>query len=319
MQANTEARPLISIVIPTFNREKWIGEAIESAMMQDYPNFEIVVCDDGSTDNSDEVIRSYCYDPRVKYFKNETNLGLISNFNKVFFELAQGEFVTLLGSDDYLINTSFLTKAVEIIKKYDNIALVFGKTSLVQEATGKVFPSTTKSRFDIEFRSGKDAFIDFAARPYYSSGAVLYNLHQLKNNNIKFSGRMTADIEMNLQLMMFGDVGYINETCYMVRQHSANASASLKNAKDVEFSYLDLIQFLLNKATYVFGETNLLRKWYRSVISINIEHCLTLVNTKGNRKQAIELQKLLLKKYFTDYLFFLFRNPKHLIKVILNK
>lgn len=135
MKACNNSIPLISILIPTYNRAKWIGKAIESAMMQDYPNVEIIICDDCSTDNSDEIIRSYCYDSRIKYFKNEKNLGLIQNFNKVFFDLAKGDYVTLLGSDDYLTNKSFLSKAITIIENHDNMTLVFGKTSIMVEAT----------------------------------------------------------------------------------------------------------------------------------------------------------------------------------------
>src|SRR4026208_1483957 len=103
--------PLVSLLIPTYNRAKWIGQAIESALQQDYPNLEIIINDDCSTDNSDEIIKNYVHDPRIRYLKNEKNLGVIDNFNKLFFELAKGEWVTILGSDAYLINPQFITEA----------------------------------------------------------------------------------------------------------------------------------------------------------------------------------------------------------------
>jgi glycosyltransferase involved in cell wall biosynthesis len=319
MQTPTSSLPLVSIVVPTYNREKWVGEAIKSALAQDYQNYEVVICDDGSTDDSNDVIKLYCHDPRVKYFKNERNLGLIENFNKIFFELAQGEFITLLGSDDYFINASFLTKSIDIIRRYDNVATVFGKTSLIDEKTGVITSSTSKSRFDIEFRRGHEVFMEFAERPYYSSGAVLYSLRHLKQNGIRFSGRMTADIEMNLQLMLVANVGYIDENCYMIRQHDANASTSLKKAKDVEFSYLDLVVFLRDKAKTQLDSNKNLCKWYRSVIATHINHSLNIINTKGNRKQVIELQRILFKKYPSHYLKFLLTHPKQIVKIAIAK
>src|SRR5262245_45552735 len=112
--------PLVSIVITSYNRARWIGKAIESALAQDYPNIEIIVSDNCSTDNSDEIIKSYCHDPRIRYSRNAENIGMIPNFQKAFFEIAKGDYITNISSDDYLVHPQFISKAVDIINKYEN-------------------------------------------------------------------------------------------------------------------------------------------------------------------------------------------------------
>ncbi|MBK8519921.1 MAG: glycosyltransferase family 2 protein [Chitinophagaceae bacterium] len=63
--------PLVTIAIPTYNNERYIADAITSAMAQDYPNLEILIADDASEDNTEQIVRSFCTDPRVHYFKNK--------------------------------------------------------------------------------------------------------------------------------------------------------------------------------------------------------------------------------------------------------
>src|SRR5690242_6516086 len=110
--------PLVSIIITSYNRAHWIGQAIESALAQDYPNLEIIISDNNSTDNSDEVIKRYCNDPRIRYSRNKENIGMIANFQKTFFELAKGEYITNISSDDYLTSPKFVSKAINIFRRY---------------------------------------------------------------------------------------------------------------------------------------------------------------------------------------------------------
>ncbi|MDP2704174.1 MAG: glycosyltransferase family 2 protein [bacterium] len=94
--------PLVSICIPTFNRENFIWRAIESAIHQTYKNIEIVVVDNASTDNTREVVLKYAArDKRIKYFENATNIGSGNNYLKCA-EYATGEYTQALGSDDWL-------------------------------------------------------------------------------------------------------------------------------------------------------------------------------------------------------------------------
>ena len=116
--------PKISILIPTYNRAHYLVDAIESSLAQDYPNFEVIVSDNNSADGTQECVKKYLSDPRLRYYKNDTNLGGGPNYKKLLYEYATGEYGKFLTDDDYLIDNNHLTKAINIIKKH-NVEIFF--------------------------------------------------------------------------------------------------------------------------------------------------------------------------------------------------
>src|SRR5688572_5713153 len=93
--------PLVSVCIPTYNYAHLIADAIESVLRQTERDLELVVIDDCSTDDTEQVAARYADDPRFRFVRNPCNLGLFGNFNRCF-ELAEGEFVKVLCADDWL-------------------------------------------------------------------------------------------------------------------------------------------------------------------------------------------------------------------------
>jgi glycosyltransferase involved in cell wall biosynthesis len=94
-----KTQPLISVIMPVFNCEKYIDQALTSIVNQSYANLEILICDDASNDRTLEILYSF-KDARVKIFKNETNKGVV--FTKNFlFKKARGEYFAMQDGDDY--------------------------------------------------------------------------------------------------------------------------------------------------------------------------------------------------------------------------
>ena len=91
--------PKVTVVIPVYNREKYLGDAIDSILSQTFTDFELLVIDDGSTDRTKEVMQSY-HDPRMRLVCNETNEGIPRTRNKGI-QLARGEYLAFLDSDDW--------------------------------------------------------------------------------------------------------------------------------------------------------------------------------------------------------------------------
>lgn len=91
--------PLVSIIMPCYNAENYLVKAIESILSQTYANFELLIADDGSADNTKKIIDSF-NDPRIKKNHNATNLGNIRTCNKLF-ELAKGDFIAIQDADDW--------------------------------------------------------------------------------------------------------------------------------------------------------------------------------------------------------------------------
>lgn len=118
--------PKISIITVTHNREAFIREAIDSILAQTFKDWELLVIDDASTDNTENIVNEYILkDPRIKYFKNEKNLGIARTRNKGL-ELALGEYIAPLDSDDKWLDNSKLQKQVEFLDINQDYALLGG-------------------------------------------------------------------------------------------------------------------------------------------------------------------------------------------------
>ncbi len=90
---------LVSIIMPSWNTARFIAESVQCVVDQTYQNWELLIVDDCSTDNTDAVVEPFLKDPRIKYFHNEKNLGAALTRNKALRE-AQGEWIAFLDSDD---------------------------------------------------------------------------------------------------------------------------------------------------------------------------------------------------------------------------
>ncbi len=109
--------PSVCIMIPTYNQSKYISLGIESALRQDYTNISVVIADDCSTDDTKEVVQKYLADSRVKYWRNDRNLGRLANYRNLLYNLTSADWVVNLDGDDYYTNPSFVSNAIKRIVK----------------------------------------------------------------------------------------------------------------------------------------------------------------------------------------------------------
>ncbi len=130
--------PRVSVIIPSYNLSKYIGEAIESVLNQTYKNLELIIVDDCSTDNSVEIIQRYAKkDDRIKFFKFGENKGACEAFN-YGLRNAEGKYICYLGADDVFLEDK-IEKQVEFLENHKEIAAVFGYPIFIDEK-GKVIP-----------------------------------------------------------------------------------------------------------------------------------------------------------------------------------
>lgn len=114
---------LVSIVIPNYNYAHFIRKALDSALAQTYQNTEIIVVDDYSTDDSLEIIEEYAKKhEKIKSYPNKKNLGVVASHNRCV-ELANGEYIVVLSSDDYL-HPDFVKDCVTELKKHPTAAMI---------------------------------------------------------------------------------------------------------------------------------------------------------------------------------------------------
>jgi glycosyltransferase involved in cell wall biosynthesis len=112
--------PLVSVIIPIFNGEKYIEQTIDSVLSQTYQNWELIIINDGSSDNTERLILKYP-DKRIRYLRNDTNRGISPSLNRGIDE-AKGEFIARLDADDIALPLRF-EKQVEFLSKNRDYAL----------------------------------------------------------------------------------------------------------------------------------------------------------------------------------------------------
>ncbi|MFI3321497.1 MAG: glycosyltransferase family A protein [Rikenellaceae bacterium] len=122
MNCELNKLPLISVITPVYNMEEFLGETLDSILSSDYPNFEVVVVDDGSSDNSYQIAKQYAAkDGRVRAFTQKN--GGVCVARNFAIENARGEFILPVDSDD-LISSDYLTMAMDIILADSEVRVV---------------------------------------------------------------------------------------------------------------------------------------------------------------------------------------------------
>lgn len=153
---------LVSIIIPNYNKEKYIGECIDSILGQSYHVLEVVIVDDCSKDRSVEVINTYVRrDNRVKVILLTENKG-VSHARNVGIQAATGQYITFLDSDDFYFNTNKLKNEVELLERNQGQIITYSRRVIVDENSKVMFE-------DLEDR--------------YYSGNILLKLLTEKNAN----------------------------------------------------------------------------------------------------------------------------------------
>ena len=198
---NTNLNPLVSIVIPVYNTEKFLVKCLNSAVLQTYKDIEIIIVDDGSPDNSYLIGEEYQKkDKRISLIR-QNNLGL-SGARNTGIQSSRGEYILFLDSDDTLDN-----EAIEGLVS----CIITGKTSIaIPDRYTKIFENSRRKYISVIFKDDRNIFspVDFALEFIIGQGrawratAVLYDANIIRDNNIEFPLGYTAeDIVFNLSFL----------------------------------------------------------------------------------------------------------------------
>ena len=164
----------VSIIIPVYNAEKFIGETIESVISQTYTDWEMLILNDRSTDSSYEIIQKYAQkDKRIKAIDSEKNIGVVEGRNRLISE-ANGEYIAFLDADDYWKEDK-LEKQIEFMKKKDAAISCTEYTRVTEE--GKPI-NEIKIKEEITYR-------DLLKNNYLGCLTVVYNAEKLGKRYFK--------------------------------------------------------------------------------------------------------------------------------------
>ena len=225
-----ENKPLVSVLITSYNREKYIAEAIESVLQSTYSNFEIIITDNCSEDKSYEIAKSYeAKDKRINVYLNEKNLGQFPNRN-LAASYAKGKYIKYLDSDD-IIYPHGLETMVNAMEQFPEAGIGLSYNSYDDK---KLLPILFKP---------KDAFIfhfTFKGLLYIGpSGCIYKKEFFLKIGEFNDYFKVAADYEFNLRATNNADIVLFNRDLIWWRQHNEQEIVnSSKNDEYIVFNYL---------------------------------------------------------------------------------
>lgn len=220
-----EKHPKVSIMIPTYNQENYIAHAIESALMQDYENLEVIVTDDCSTDNTFEIAKKYLVDIRFKIIRNSENLGRIGNYHNTLYNHTTGEWIINLDGDDYYTDSTFISRAIKKIQSQSNVVCYFGVKYL-----------SPKLRHYLNNKIDDNSYCFpglFYLKKYFKIGAfahmgALYKKEiALKDDKCYSFDGLQSDFHAIIRLCIYGNIIIARESGFVWRIHKNNASFSI--------------------------------------------------------------------------------------------
>lgn len=237
--------PKISVVMGVYNGAKWIETAIESVLNQTFTDFELIICDDGSTDNSIDIVQNFvAKDNRVKLLKNTKNLGLAPTLNKCL-EAANGEYIARMDDDDVSHPNRFEIQ-VEFLDSHPEYAIVGTSRNMFDNSStwGKEVVDGERTKLDI-----------YLGRCFVHPSVMMRRkaLNDVNGYTTSFETERTEDFDLWCKLYEKGYKGY--------------------NLKDILLDYYESRDsYRKRKYKYRVFEYRLKKKW-RKRLGIPIKYC----------------------------------------------
>lgn len=213
-------KPKVSICIPTFNSENYLYQSIESAIRQKGQDFEIVVVDNCSTDQTVTLIRDFQKrsDRCINFYKNDRNIGLVGNFNKCL-EYAQGEYIKFLCSDDLLL-PECIEYMASALDTRQSVSLVCSGRLILNEFGEKLGLNKYLSKETIIRGSSATSRCLFGGNYIGEPTAVMFRKKDLNNHFFREDLLQLTDLEMWFRLLEKGDLLSIGNPMCAIRLHS---------------------------------------------------------------------------------------------------
>jgi|GEM_PF-702078 len=280
-------RPKVSVIIPTYNMKTFLKEAIDSVLLQNYDDIEIVVGDDCSTDDTDEMMRAYKDNPKVHYIRNENNLGSSKNSMKLLYEHAKGEYILGLNHDDYLIQNNYINNAVSILENNSNVSLVFANCRILEQDTGRMYAGSNIALKSIT--NGKEYFLNYQSSGYPPIPSTLTSIYR-RADAIRIGCLLedvySQDTFLYLKLMLLGDVAFVNDYVGVYRVHNNSLTHNFPLDKDQ--STISEFESLYSLAVMLGLEHDEMIRWLQTRVLSYIMWRLDVM-WLTNKQYALEL------------------------------
>lgn len=266
---NSIPTPLVSVLMTAYNREKYIHEAIESVLASSYTHFELIIVDDGSSDNTVDIARSYeAKDERIKVFVNEKNLGDYVNRNQAA-KYASGKYLKYVDSDD-LIYPYGLEVMVKAMEQFPDAALGITSRNVIPHDPFPILLTPLEAYRKHFFEYG---FLD------YGPTGVIIRTSVFKENGMFTGRRFIGDKECWFKIASMHPVIELPPSLTFWRQHAGQEmKIEIKTINESDFlmNFQFLMEVLSNPACPLNDQEKkiIIRKQQRIYSRILIKHMI---------------------------------------------
>ena len=223
------SKPCVSIGLPVRNGARYLGEAVDSLLKQSYKDFELIISDNASTDQTEEICRDYAAkDPRVRYYRSSQDVGLANNYNYLFMR-ARGEYFKWAAADD-VHEPDYLARCLDVLEHDPAVVLAYAKARFIDENGGPI--DKTDPGFDLQSDMALERFrYVIYATSWVNAIFGLIRTKSLANTRLlpRYPG---GDYPLLGELALAGKFVEVPDTLFLRRVHP---EASSQNTHDVAY------------------------------------------------------------------------------------
>lgn len=225
---NLPAAPTVSVCVPVYNAARYVGEALMSVLEQTYDDWELVIVDDASSDDSWGVVQRFGEHPRVRLVRHETNLGAAATWNEVV-TLARGRYVKLLCSDDRLVPASLATH-IALLEAHPSAVLAAARRNII-DPEGKVLirgRGLGRLRGLVSGLDARKAIVQTGTNPLGEPSVVMFDRATLESvGGFDARWRFMIDLDAYVRMLGRGDLVVADDVLAEFRVSPTQWSAAL--------------------------------------------------------------------------------------------
>lgn len=302
--------PVISVLMPVYNSEKYLAEAIESVLNQSYTNFEFLIFDDGSTDSSKDIIKEYSKkDSRIKSFFFKENQGYVIHLNQGL-EIANGKYIARMDSDDICLPNRFKIQ-IEYLESHPEI-WVLGSSSIIINDQGEEMGKSKRFNNPDELY-----FMSFFINPL-SHPTVFFRKKEIKSiGGYNEKKQPSEDFDLWTRVLNKGKIANIEQPLLKYREHDSSISVK-KRELQKKNSHQTLRDFWKRELNIFVDDDEILflKQFHKGYDDLPKEKAYPLFNKILATISKFKKQKALFKNYEIETflhgsLIYLILNARH--------
>lgn len=252
MSVNEKEKPLVSVIMPAYNAEKYIREAIESILGQTYDNFELIIIDDCSLDKTMDVVNTI-KDDRIRIFHNEKNMGIAYSRNYAL-ESSKGKYIAIMDDDDVSFPSRF-EEQVGLLEAREDIDIVGGRVQRIDEK-GNIIESN-----DTVFNNPLFIKVNFLFRNIFHNSEVMFRKSIIDSYGIRYHDNCYGmeDFYFWIECSKVARITNLNSLILKRRYYNKSETARVvqeENEKRMEF-YAYLQRLSIEKSGFILSKDEL--------------------------------------------------------------